>query len=195
MSLTVLTGRVAEVEFELVDFGGTLSGALGGADQRLNRLGNRWRMTVTLARLTAAEADAWAVDLARGLRTGVRMRVPEPGMPSGSPGTVLVAGAGQAGSTLSVDGGTVGHVIRKGKWLSILTGGRRYLHKVAAPLQLGTGGAGTIEIEPLLRVTPADNAVVELAVPIIEGLIEPVPWSIDVRRIAEGVSFTIREAR
>lgn len=195
MTLTLLTGPVADVEFEPVDFGGTLSGALGGSDQRVNRLGNRWRMIVTLPRLTPAEADGWAVDLARGLRTGVRIRVPEPERPVTSPGAVLVNGAGQAGATLAVDGGTVGHVIRKGKWLSILTGGRRYLHKAAAAVQLGAGGAATIELEPLLRVSPADNAVVELAVPMIEGLIEPVSWKIDARRIAEGVSFAIQEAR
>lgn len=193
MSLTLLTGPVAEVEFEPVDFGGTIGGELGGTDQRVNRLGNRWRMLVTLPRMNPAAADAWAVDLARGLRTGVRMRVPEPGMRDGSPGAVLVAGAGQAGSVLAVDGGTVGHVIRKGKWFSVLTGGRRYLYKAAAPLRLGEGGAGSIELEPLLRRVPADNAPVELALPMIEGLIEPVSWKIDARRIAEGVSFVIRE--
>jgi hypothetical protein len=35
--------------------------------------------------------ESWAADLTRGLRTGVQMRVPQPNMPGGSPGAVLVA--------------------------------------------------------------------------------------------------------
>lgn len=195
MSLTDLPRVASGVEWEMVDFGGTLTGPLGGADQRVNRLGNRWRMVITLPPMRPAEAEAWAVDLARGLRTGVRMVVPEPDMPAGSPGPVQVNGAGQAGGTLSIDSGTPGHVIRKGKWFSILSAGRRYLHKVAAPLQLDGAGAGIVQLEPLLRVVPADNALVELALPMIEGLIERPSWAIDSRRIAEGVTFAIREAR
>lgn len=195
MSLTDILFTPDGVEWEVIDFGGTLSGVVGGSDQRINRLGNRWRMIVTLASMRPVEAEAWAAVLTRGLRTGVRMRVPEPDTPTGSPGDLLVSGAGQAGTALVIDGGTRGHVIRQGKWLSVLTGGRRYLHKAAVTLQLGATGAGTLEIEPPLRVIPADNAPVEVAVPMIEGLIEPPSWRIDARRIAEGVTFAIREAR
>jgi len=197
MSLTILPQHAAaEVAFELIDFGGTQGGVLGGTDQRINRLGNRWKMTAILPPMGVRLADEWGAALTDGLQNGVSFVVPEPGLPSGSPGAVLVNGAGQAGSALIVDGGTVGYVIRKGKWMSILTGGRRYLHKAAAPLRLGAGGAGSIPLTPLLRVIPADNAPVELARPRIEGLLEGVPsWKITVQRaVEEGITFTIREA-
>lgn len=197
MSLTLLPDHAAAaVAWERIDFGGTQSSPLGGADQRVNRLGGRWKMTVTLPAMDARTADEWGAALSEGLETGVSFRVPEPGWRAGSPGTVLVNGAGQAGSSLLVDGGTVGHVIRRGKWFSILTGGRRYLHKAAATVQLGAGGAATIQLTPKLRVIPADNSPVELAIPRIEGLLEKGPgWAVNLQRIAEGITFTIREQR
>lgn len=197
MSVIILPQHAAaDVAFEPIDFGGTLEGVLGGSDQRLNRLGNRWKMTAVIPPMSARLADEWGAALTDALHNGASFVVPEPGLPSGSPGAVLVDGAGQAGASLVVDGGTVGHVIRKGKWFSILTGGRRYLHKTTAAVRLGAGGAGTIPLVPLLRVIPADNAPVELARPRIEGLLEGVPsWRISVQRIAEeGITFTIREA-
>lgn len=198
MALTELpefTGAAAVV-WEEVDFGGTIEGQLGGADQRVNRLGNRWKMMVTLPAMTPPEADEWAAALSQGLRTGVSWALPEPGWPRSGPGPVLVNGADQTGGALVIDGGVHGTVIRRGKWFSILTGGHRYLHKAAATIQLDAAGAGTLPLTPLLRVSPADNSPVELAVPRIEGLLEKAPgWSVDRRRIVEGVSFAIREAR
>lgn len=197
MSLIILPQHAAaDVTFEPIDFGGTQGGVLGGSDQRVNRLGNRWKMTAIIPPVSARLADEWGAALTEGLQNGVSFAVPEPGLPSGSPGAVLVNGAGQAGAALAVDGGTVGYVIRTGKWFSILTGGRRYLHKATAAVQLGAGGSGTIPLTPLLRAIPADNAPVELARPRIEGLLEGVPsWRITRQRIAEdGITFTIREA-
>lgn len=184
----------AAVRWTLVDFGGTQGGVLGGSSQRVNRLGNRWRCEVAMPPMPPALAREWAAALSKGLRTGVSWKVREVGTPAGSPGPVLVAGAGQAGFALAVDGGTRGHVIKAGKWLSILTGGRRYLHQTAATLQLSATGTGTLEIEPALRVSPADNSPVEIDIPVIEGLLGDAPsWSLDETRMVRGFSFVIEE--
>lgn len=185
----------ARLAWTLIDFGGNQGGVLGGASQRINRLGNRWRCEVTMPPMTPAQAREWAVALATGLRLGVSMKVREASTPAGSPGAVLVAGADQAGFSLDVDGGTRGHVIKQGKWFSILTGGRRYLHQAAASIQLDETGAGEIPLEPGLRTIPADNAPVELDVPVIEGLLAAAPgWTIDESRMVRGFSFVIEEA-
>jgi hypothetical protein len=178
----------------LVDFGTVQLGALGGTAQRINRLGARWRVEVQLPPMTTAEARVWAAALTRGLREGVSWKLRQVGTPTGSPGAVLVNGANQAGGSLIVDGGTAGYVAKAGQWLSILTGGRRYLHQLAATTQLSGTGTGTLQIEPLLRVSPADNAPVELGAPVIEGLLSTPPgWSIDAGRLVRGLSFAIEE--
>jgi hypothetical protein len=195
IALPEFTGA-ASVEWGLIDFGTTQSSPLGGSDQRVNRLGNRWRMVVTLPAMDPISADEWAAALAEGLGNGVSWKVPEPGWPKGAPGSLLVKGAGQTGGSLEVDGGTVGRVIRRGKWFSILTGSRPYLHKATATVRIDADGEAILSFTPLLRVSPADNAPIELAAPRIEGLLEQAPgWSIDRRRIAEGVSFAIREVK
>ena len=182
----------ARVGWTLIDFGGNQGGVLGGTTQRINRLGNRWRCEIAMPPMPPALAREWAAALVSGQRQGVRMKVREASTPAGSPGAVLVAGADQIGFELDVDGGTIGHVIKGGKWFSLLTGGRRYLHQVAASVQLS--GTGTLAIEPALRVIPADNSPVELAVPQIEGLLGDVPsWVIDETRMVRGFSFTIEE--
>jgi hypothetical protein len=196
MSVTALPNYPgpARVGWSQIDFGGTQGGVLGGASQRVNRLGNRWRMELTMPPMPPALAREWAAALVRGQRTGVSMEVREVSTPVGAPGAVLVNGAGQGGFALAVDGGTPGYVIRAGKWFSILTGGRRYLHQVSASLALSGTGTGTITLEPGLRVFPADNSPVELAIPIIEGLLVDAPsWVLDETRMVRGFSFAIEE--
>lgn len=184
----------ARVGWSLIDFGGTQTGVLGGSSQRVNRLGNRWRCEVTMPPMPPALAREWAAALVRGRRSGVSWKVREVTTPAGSPGPVLVKGAGQTGFAITVDGGTSGYVIRVGKWLSILTGGRRYLHQAAGTLALSGIGEGDIPIEPALRAVVADNSPVELAVPVIEGLLADAPgWTIDEGRMVRGFSFAIEE--
>ena len=185
-----------KVAWTPVDMGTVLPGAPGGADQRINRLGNRWQVTVDIPPLTPTDALAWAAALALGVEDGVAWRVWQTGTPTGSPGTVLVAGAGQAGRSLALDGFNPGYVLRWGMCLSILTGSQRYLYRTAAPLRASAGGTGTAQLTNALRVQPADNDPVEVAAPWIEGLLVDTPaWSIDPDRIARGFSFTVRETR
>jgi hypothetical protein len=184
------------VSWQPIDFGQTLPGALGGADQRVNRLGNRWACTVELPPMRPEKARAWSAALVRGLQEGVSWRIRQVGTPTGSPGTVLVKGAGQGGLNLLCDGFTNGFVLYAGQWLSILTGGQRYLHQSVSTQVAGASGELTIALDFPLRVTPADNSPVELGAPMIEGLLADVPgWSLDPDRLARGFSFTIAEAR
>lgn len=182
--------------WQLLDFGNTQKGALGGAAQRINRLGNRWAVNVTMPPLTPLQARNWSAGLTAALQNGVRMAIVQPDLATGAPGTVRVNGAGQAGAALVCDGAGAGYVARIGQWVSIITGGRRYLYQIAADATATVGGALTLTLTAPLRVEHADNDLVELAAPEIEGLIVGLPeWGIDVDYLTRGFSFTIEEAR
>lgn len=184
------------VGWRMIDFGGTLAGGLGGASQRVNRLGNRWACTVELPPMTPADARAWAAALTRGLREGVSWKIRQVGTATGSPGTVLVQGAAQAGLDLVCDGFNPGYVLRAGQWLSLSTGGQRYLHQSASTQAVDATGVLTVALDAPLRVSPADNSPVELGAPVIEGLLADGPgWSLDPDRLGRGFSFTIEESR
>lgn len=184
------------IGWELIDFGGNQQGPLGGSTQRVNRLGNRWQCTVTMPPMTAAQAREWSAKLTSGLRNGAIWYIPQPSLTIGSPGSPLVFGAGQAGNSLNIDGLVPGYTISIGQWLSISTAGVAYLYQVAATTSAGASGRASVEIEPALRTSPADNNFVFLATPLVEGLLEGPPgWQIDVDHLVHGFQFTIMEAR
>lgn len=198
MSLTDLPSLPgpATLEWQPVDFGSVQKGALGGAAQRVNRLGNRWSVTVAMPVMTPAQARSWSAALVKGLRTGVRWQIRQVGSATGAPGSVLVNGASQAGNSLVCDGANAGYVARPGMFFSLLVGGDRYCHQVSALATADASGNLTLPIEPALRVEPADNDTVELGAPQIEGLLSEVPsWLLDTDRLARGFTFTIEESR
>jgi hypothetical protein len=174
MPLTLPTSpQPAQFALELVTARNDLSPAFGGPVQRLNRKGSRWRATVSLPAMTYADALAWT-DL-RAEDDTVVLNVPQPGLSTGTPGAPLVKGAGQLGASLLIDGLTVGYVIRKGQFLSVVTGSQRYLYQATAQVTASGAGEATVAIRPMLRVSPADNAVVEIAAPKIEGFVQTPP--------------------
>lgn len=144
-----------------------LTPAFGGTVQRLNRKGSRYALAVELPPMKYVDALAWD-DLMAEVDT-VLMGVPQPGLVIGAPGTPLVNGAGQSGSSLTLDGLTGGYVIRKGQWLSVVISGRRFLYRAASAATAAGGGAVTVALRTMLRSPPPDNAVVEIAAPMIEG--------------------------
>jgi len=185
----------AKLEWEMIDFGGTLSSPLGGSDQRLNRPGMRRKAIVTLPAMDVAQAMEWSTQLELAIQFGAAWRIRQPGFSVGSPGTVLVAGGAQAGYSLAVDGLRVGYTWRRGQYASVLTGGVRYLYKIAATARTANG-AGALALTTPLRATPADNSPVELARPVIEGLLAGLSTgSTDPDHLARGFSFAIAERR
>lgn len=192
MPLTLPTSpQPAQIAVGLVSARNDLVPAFGGPTQRLNRKGSRWRAQVTLPPMTYAEALAWT-DL-RAEADTVVLNVPQPGLEIGSPGTPLVNGAGQLGSSLAIDGLTAGYVVRKGQYLSVVISGQRYLYEATAAVTANGSGQATVAIRPMLRASPPDNAVVEVAQPRIEGFVKTdVMFSVDAARLV-GLTFEIEE--
>lgn len=177
-----------------IDFGGTLPGLLGGTTTRINRQGNRWAVSVSMPALTLEQARDWSADLALGLQKGVRWKLRQVGLRQGPVGTPLVAGANQEGYSLNCDGFLPNANWRKGQFINLISGGVRYLHKLAAAGNANGSGVATLTFTEKLRVFPADNDVIDFA-PYIEGLLgeDAAALLVDERRLCQAFTFTISE--
>lgn len=178
-----------------LDWGGELVPLLGGETQRLNRLGDRFAIDVTLTPTQDATlALAYISRLRRGRRDGARLPFPQLNLAIGAPGDVRVDGAGQAGSSLAVRGVGAGYGFAEGQFFSLVCNGRRYLHSVSSAAVAPGSGRLTLAIEPMLRVSPADGDVAEVAAPMVEGFVAGAEqgWTVDIAGTV-GLSFTLTE--
>lgn len=190
----ILQGLPRQTRYSMraISAANTLSPAFGGADQRLGRKGSRFAIDVSIPALSAAGCGmGLIVDLLRGETETLVLGIPEhlPAVAYGAP----VANGVSTGSVLAVKGLTPGAVIRKGKFLSIILSGQRFVYMVTAQVTVPVGGLANLSIWPMLRRPTADGAVIELAEPKIEGFIEPgQDWSINSLK-AVGMSFALKE--
>lgn len=180
--------------------GADLNAALGGTDVRINRMGDRWAIDVTVPAIRNHTCGmALLADLNRGRAEGVAILFPQPGLCiRGTPGSVVVDGADQTGTTLNVKGGNQNFLLRKGQFFSVSktvgAGTRRYLYQVTADTRIDADGEAALPIWPMLRRSPDDEDVIEILAPRIEGLLqgsgqEWTPTSLG----SLGLSFTIQE--
>lgn len=156
----------------LVSSGNDLTSPVGQAVQRIFRLGDKFAADIVMPPMVRATADKWFSKLMQGMRSTVVFDWPLPDAGVGTPGAPLVNGAGQIGTSLTLDGFTALYPIKDGQFFSIVQSGRRYLHMVTADVTASGDGQATVSFLPMLRISPSDNAVVEFAQPKIEGLIQ-----------------------
>src|SRR3546814_11648593 len=108
-------------------FGGTLTPFLGGPEQRINRLGTRLGIRVSMppmrngdngrifvSRLLQAKQDRWLMDW------------PQPGFNIGAPGSPIVSTAASGGTALAFKSLTPSSTMREGPFFSILHGVWRF---------------------------------------------------------------------
>ena len=178
----------------VLDFGGELTPPLGGPVQRINRLGNRYQLQVTLPPIRSASAAlAWTTRLETAKYAGAIYPVPLDYAP-GSPGSVVVANAVGGGTSVYLGGFAPGYVLREGQWGSFVHGGRRYLHRAAANATANASGNLTMTLATMLRTPLSVSDVVEIAVPMIEGLlVGSIGWEAMIEPYTR-LGFTIAEA-
>lgn len=167
--------------------------AYGGPDQRRNRMGSRYALKVKLEPMEIEDANEWD-DLDSEDETCV-FAIPQPGFDTGSPGAAnRVMGAGQAGASITLDGVTPYYPFRKRQWLTIITGGQRYCYRASAEAVANEDGQITIPLRTMLRVPHADNDVVLIAEPELEGFVtvDEGSWTIDGNHLVQ-LGFTIKE--
>lgn len=173
--------------------------AFGGDELRVPRAGSKWAFDVTLDAMNAATAREWAAKL---LAEGevCRWTIPQPDLDVGTPGTVLVDGATQTGSTLNLKGFSASYAMKAGRWLSVTISSRLYLYMMRADGTANGSGNMAAPIQPMIRLSPGNNAAVNVAAPAIEGYVDLPDRSLEMlnryragRGVLAGVSFTIRE--
>lgn len=180
----------AKMGIAMVTAKNTLTPAIGGAEQELLRKGTRYALTFSMPVMTYVQSMDWDDLMAEG--DTVLMRVFQPGLVIPNPGTPLVKGAGQAGTSLVIDGLPNGYVIRKGQFISVVSAGQRFLYRAKASAT-SVAGTATIPLRTMLRRPPNDNDVVEIAQPMIEGFVRDLgEWAVGVDRLV-GLQFTLKE--
>lgn len=180
----------AKMAIAMVSAKNTLTPAIGGAEQELLRKGTRYALTFSMPVMTYVQSMDWDDLMAEG--DTVLMRVFQPGLVIPNPGAPLVKGAGQAGTSLVIDGLPNGYVIRKGQFLSVVSAGQRFLYRAKASAT-SVASTATIPLRTMLRRPPNDNDVVEIAQPMIEGFVRDLgEWAVGVDRLV-GLQFTVRE--
>lgn len=155
-----------------LDFGADLTPQVGGPSQRINFMGDRFALVITYPRLKP-EPDGRIVMSAmnQAKKVGAIFPWPEPGIPQQDYGAPIVNGAAQQGMTLEIHGVTPGITILNGKYFSIIYAGQRYLHHLTADTLVPGTGIVQLPIFPMLRISPNDGATIELAKPMIEGVL------------------------
>lgn len=178
-----------------LDWGGVLRSPLGGVDQKLNRLGDRFTIDVTMNTMESDDdAAAWLAALIRGKKEGAIFPWPQNIEIEGA-GDLAVDGANQTGTSLNVRNASAGRPFKAGQMFSVIHGGRHYLHMIIEPTVANGTGRATFSVEPMMRAQYASGAVIEIDEPKIEGFTEgnSQDWSMDVARNL-GIQFRITEA-
>ena len=172
--------------------GNILRPAFGGPLQPLTRKGDHWAVDVSIPALDARGCGMGLfADLTRGKREPLVLRVPDymEARPYGNP----VCNGVSTGDTISVKGLTPTVVIPKGKWMSLVLNGQRYLYLVAVDAVANGSGVASVQVTSLLRRPTIDGAAVELAEPKIEGYV-PANQSADIGTLpAVGLQFSLEE--
>jgi hypothetical protein len=164
------------------------------SDDYIPRKGGRYTVAFTFGPYTPENGRVMVARLIAGKQGGVRVKLPLLHS-QGSPGTPLLNGAVTTGRALPIDGLNPGYVIQEGFWLSLVKSGQHFLHSVGVGATANGSGQATIQLNELLRDSFADNTVVNLAEPQVEGLL-PGDWSwgVDVNRVFP-IEFSLKEVR
>jgi len=119
------------------------------------------------------------------------------GTASVTPGTPVVNGSGQTGSSLTVDGLPTSETgyLKAGDYIQLGGGSSATLHKVMQDVDSNASGQAAIELWPYIRTAPADDAtvVVSNAVGVFRLAGNQTNWSIN-NAAFYGISFAAIEA-
>jgi hypothetical protein len=180
------------MEPEFLDAGFTQRG-LQSLD-RIDRKGGRFKLSLSYGPYQPEKARVLVSRLIAAKQEGLRIEYPLLHS-QGSPGAPLLNGAVTTGREIVLDGLTPGYTCKEGYWLSLVKSGRHYLHSVRTGGRANGSGQLTITLNEMLRTDFADNTVVHLAKPMVEGFVdgETWAWATAVDRVTP-IEFTLEEA-
>lgn len=196
MAITLpTTGDVVAMTPRLISRRRDLEPTFNGPTSRIRRIGSRWAIDFELGPLEYEDAMQWVAALTSAEAETVIFPVPQLSFDTGAPGSPLVNGGSQLGSSLALDAVTPVHVLRAGQWFNLTVSSQLYLYQVATETIATTGGVmAALPINPMIRRSPADNSAADFSTPKIEGFLSgrETSWTVD-NGMWVGLSFTITE--
>jgi len=193
MPIDLPSGCVAEWQPSLTPAPNRSRSAFGTNAQSYVRAGRHWSFSVSLHAMASAKAAEWSeLD---DESEAVAWPIPQDHLISGSEGAPRVAGGGQLGSTLNIDGVTAGLILPKDLFIAVITGGQRYVYRLKSAVTVSGTGTAALSLRPIIRAVHADNDVVELVSPRVEGFARFTGFVTQPRRgnLTKPTSFTIEE--
>ena len=201
--MTILTMPAApdfaDTRFGLVSNTQTdLTSPIKQSSQLLELPGARWRATYALPPLSRDRAVEWIAFLVQLRGRAGRFYGFDPSFyprtPRGSAGsfTLRVAGGAQSGAALIVDGADplASGVFRAGDYLAYDVGGGRQLHAVTADASADSSGEVGVPIEPPIRTSPDNNALILTTNPscVMRLVDDEIGWDVS-RAQRAGIAF------
>lgn len=195
MSVSIPRFRIASVQLRPVLFSGEQEGSLGGPSLPIPRMGDRWAADIETTQLRFDDAGRDLVAaLTQALSDDALIAIDQPNRPAGLVlRDGLVSGNNVGGTSLPVRGVSAGMTCPRGIYLSVVHGGRRYVHMTTAAAIATAGGVINLPIWPMLRFLTVDGSIVELVAPKIEGKLSGFAGAKWVRNRIDPVSMTIGE--
>lgn len=186
------TPAPSRTKFELRYMVGVGQSPFSGYSQAHDWGGRLWMAEVVLPPMLRAAADQWIAFAAklRGRYGYFQMGDWDRRAARGSPGSPLVNGGSQVGNTLVVDGMGAGGTLKIGDHFQL----ENRLYMIVADATADGSGNATLQFEPALRSSPADNAALTVSAP--KGLFRmadnSMPWDADAIGV-HGLAFRATE--
>ena len=127
-----------------------------------------WECEVQLAAMRRDKAAAWLsfILMCRGRRGTFLLGDWDARVPRGTARAAQVSGGGQTGNTLVLKGLGAGNTLLPGDYVQLGSGGDSRLHMIVGSGNFANGGGvASFEIEPRIKVSPADSSTVTLVNP------------------------------
>lgn len=163
MPLTMPTTKPTQTEWTIISNARTFVSPITGAIQTVQRTGNRWRVTLSYENLFDSERAVMQAFLSQLTATANNFFLEDHSYSrrADGAGTPLVAGTGQSGNQLVIDGWTSGtYAFLAGDFFEV----NGELKMCVADATISAGSA-TVDFVPELRSSPADNAAVTISNP------------------------------
>jgi hypothetical protein len=165
--------------------------------------GQQWEADISLPPMTRDEGEDWVSFLVKlkGQQGTFLLGDPSGATPRGSAattaGTPVVNGAGQTGSSLTIDGlpVSVSGYLKAGDYIQLGTASSSTLHKVLNDVTTSASGEASFDIYPSIRTAPADGSSVTVsnAKGVFRLSSNETSWSISEVELF-GISFSAVEA-
>lgn len=199
--------RARNLTVHYMDATAILRGSHGGATQHVDRLGTRHSIDVVLPTMRIEARPDEVVEFERQARIWInRLKLAkknksciweflQPGFKVGQPGApVIKANTLSNASVIPLSGLTPNYDFQEGQWLSVLSGGRYYLHSVDQQVIANQAGEAQLPVTPMIRTDFSQGDTVQVGMPIIQGFLtgDEFSWTIDEAKMV-GLSFSIEE--